>query len=71
MINTDFPLCHIKQQEATHDINGIYDTGDDFNAIMEGSVFEDVIANHCSIQEIENDFVCTPQCYSEINLEHL
>ena len=47
----------------------------DLSSTIEGSLFEDIIVNHCFMHEIENDFVYTPQCYREnvksTNILHL
>ena len=50
--------------QDTIDIN---DTCVDFNTTIDGSIFDGVIKNHCFTQEIENDFICTPQFYRENN----
>ena len=56
---------HIPQEEANHDTNDIHGTFNDFNTIIEGSIFKDVITNYCFTHEIESDFIWTPQGYRD------
>ena len=52
----DFFQQNVQPEDATHDINNI---SDDLNTTMEGSIFEDIIANPCIMHEGEDNFVCT------------